>query len=448
MAEDGSSDKLRAEVARLQALLEDKAAPPEEPVLQDTAEPEKKKRGRPKGSKNKPPANSEAPPAATKGKAKAKKETKSEPATPTEYPDIPWKTEPQLSEDILTAIENNEARRLALGFTKGDGANAGHQTGAKQVEHYIRVIEKTLSRDPRWKDVDPKLLVNAVKSRLKRMREVTSATTKMFGETGAGLVETGREGELEGHYANLLEQKLDKYSWFLRMARLMHGSPVADTRHCSNSTTSLDAGLDAMVGRGGSLDIDDMTSQSSGPAPGTPFDDEEAREIAGDPEANDDDKMVMSIPSSPVPAPLPPRPVAPAAPAAAPTTTTSSQPTKKPVQMAKPVTKPAAAASKSAPIPAGPVKRKSMMDGLTELMANEREAKRNAQNARFEHERRLAREKQEGELALLKFQAEEREREFQRELRLAQVQAEAKVKAEAERMGGWDVSYDFGSTSA
>ncbi|KAF7325128.1 hypothetical protein MKEN_00556300 [Mycena kentingensis (nom. inval.)] len=333
--------------------------------------------------------------------------------------EVPWKTEPELSEKILSAIEENQARRIALGFTKGDGANAGHQTGATKTHHIIRVIEKTLRLDTRWKNVEPKKLVGSVKGRLKRMGELTSATLKRFGETGAGLVETGREDELDGYYSNLLEGVLDTQPWFLRMARLMRGSPVADTRFCSNSTTSLDDNLDAMVGRTIQSDVDEIASQSDGPPPESQFDEEERREMEEDPDA-DTDVVVLPKSASASPAPAKNQPV----PAAKQTTKPAP-----PKAATKPVTNTSSKVSGSSSN-APSTKRKSVMEGLAGLLAEERETKRHTMNARFLHEREMERERQAGEMEKLKFQAEEREREFQRQLKLAEIQAKAQAGGE------------------
>ncbi|KAF7300776.1 hypothetical protein MKEN_01302800 [Mycena kentingensis (nom. inval.)] len=426
MADDpASKEAMQAEIDRLRALI---------PTNEDPAPPPKKKRGRPPGAKNKTPsakAKPTTPTTSSKAKKAAAKPVKaeSEENSLEGVPEVPWKTEPELSENLLTAIEDNEARRIALGFTKGDGANAGHQTGATKTDHVVRVIEKTLALDARWKDVEPKKLVGVVKGRLKRMRELTSATLKQFGETGAGLVESGQEDELDGYYSNLLEGVRDKHPWFLRMARLMRGSPVADTRFCSNSTTSLDDNLDAMVGRVQS-DVDEIASQSDGPPPESQFDEDEAREVDEDPDA---DNEVVILPKSVSASPAPHK--MPALPAVKPPT----KPAVKPI--IKPEAKTAASASRTGG--AGGTKRKSVMDGLAGLLADDRETKRQALSARFQHEREMEQQRQAGEMAKLKFQAEEREREFQRQLKLAEMRGKLQAEEKAETFGGWEQPYNF-----
>ena len=79
-----------------------------------------------------------------------------------------WQHMPELTDRLLTCIEENEACRIALGFSKGSDVNAGKQSGQRLTDHCERLAEQVLIQHESntWKDVKPKALVNAVRQRI------------------------------------------------------------------------------------------------------------------------------------------------------------------------------------------------------------------------------------------------------------------------------------------
>ncbi|KAJ7300494.1 hypothetical protein DFH08DRAFT_828421 [Mycena albidolilacea] len=236
------------------------------------AQPEKRSRGRPKGSKNKPKApktdtdsdaknDTSADPSAKEPRPskdpKSAKEPKSVKVKPEAKPrgrhaskakgisEVPWKTEHELTDSLLTAIELNGPRRQAFGFTKGDLDTAGNTTSQTQDAHCERLSLKILISDPsgRWEDVDPKDLVSTVRSRITTLKNDYQKHKRSLGETGFGIVVEDREEELYGDPQNVWEKIQEDFPWFKRMHALLDGSPVHDTAACTNSSDSLDTKL-------------------------------------------------------------------------------------------------------------------------------------------------------------------------------------------------------------
>ncbi|KAJ7876068.1 hypothetical protein B0H14DRAFT_3544761 [Mycena olivaceomarginata] len=233
---------------------------------------EKRPRGRPKGSKNKPkapktgtdgdttidtPTNANAKEAMPSKEPKPAKEPKSLKAKPQAKPrgrqaskakgitEVPWKLEHELTDSLLTAIELNGPRRQAFGFTKGDLATAGNTTSQTQDAHCERLALKILVHDPsgRWQDIDPKDLVSTVRSRIATLKTDYHKHKRSLGETGFGIVVEDREEELYGDPQNVWEKIQEDFPWFKRMHALLDGSPVHDTDACTNSSDSLDTKL-------------------------------------------------------------------------------------------------------------------------------------------------------------------------------------------------------------
>lgn len=75
-----------------------------------------------------------------------------------------------LTDALLTAIEDNNIRRTALGFTKGDTSAAGKQSGEKLTVHHAALAETALipHKSGLWLEVDAKELVQPVRYRIHR----------------------------------------------------------------------------------------------------------------------------------------------------------------------------------------------------------------------------------------------------------------------------------------
>ncbi|KAJ7195742.1 hypothetical protein GGX14DRAFT_575293 [Mycena pura] len=99
------------------------------------------------------PAEADAPAKQKRRKSRAKsdphaadsgEDQESQAVEVVDIPGIDWKEDTYLTDTLLTKIENNEPRRVALGFAKGDGDNAGKVVGEKKSYHYERLAEGVL----------------------------------------------------------------------------------------------------------------------------------------------------------------------------------------------------------------------------------------------------------------------------------------------------------------
>ncbi|KAJ7204986.1 hypothetical protein GGX14DRAFT_569140 [Mycena pura] len=220
------------------------------------ADTTKRSRGRPKGSKNKKAKDddkanprSQQDPAvtdpATEEAMDKKKPRGRQAAKAKGIPKVPWRTEQELTDLLLTSIEHNGPRRVAFGFTKGDLEDAGVTTGSTQATHCERLAQKVLvdHSSGRWVGVDPKALVSSVQNRITTLKLDFVKHKMSLGATGFGLALEDREDELYGDPQNVWEQIQAEFPWFKRLHRLLDGSPIHDTDACSNSRDSLDAKL-------------------------------------------------------------------------------------------------------------------------------------------------------------------------------------------------------------
>ncbi|KAF8214326.1 hypothetical protein K438DRAFT_1750382 [Mycena galopus ATCC 62051] len=342
---------------------------------------EKRPRGRPKGSKNKPKTdtegNAKVDVASTDAKAKQPKPAK-EPQPAKErkpvkvkpeakprgrqaskakgIPEVSWKHEHELTDSLLTAIELNGPRRQAFGFTKGDLDTAGNTTSQTQDAHCERLALKVLVGDPsgRWEDLDPKELVSTVRSRISTLKTDYQKHNKSLGETGFGLVVDDREEELYGDPQNVWEKIQEDFPWFKRMHALLDGSPVHDTDACTNSNDSLDSklfgrALDAEMAQDDGISIiaiSDDTDFSS------------AADVDIDSTLTDDDSG--AAPASDVP------PITKARKATVKAEKTAAA--AKPAAVAKPVPKPTVGAAPKR-------KRETMLDKLKDIVGQDHKSK-------------------------------------------------------------------------
>ncbi|KAJ7849865.1 hypothetical protein B0H14DRAFT_3452316 [Mycena olivaceomarginata] len=199
------------------------------------SQPEKRSRGRPKGSKNKPKTLM----------TDAKGDTKSDTSHDANTKKLIWKHDHKLTDSLLTTIELSGPRRQAFGFTKGDLDTAGNTTSQTQDAHCERLALKVLVNHPsgHWETVDPKDLVFPVRSRITMLKNNYQKHKKSLGETGFGIMVEDREEELYGDLQNVWEKIQEDFPWFRRMHARLDGSPIHDTDACTNSNDSLDTKL-------------------------------------------------------------------------------------------------------------------------------------------------------------------------------------------------------------
>ncbi|KAJ7193734.1 hypothetical protein GGX14DRAFT_577003 [Mycena pura] len=431
----------KAEIARLRAIIASQA--PSEPA----PGPVKRGRGRPRGSTKAAKADPEVEVLSTVVTKPKKKEKKDKVAAvkkekKVDIPDVPyepyvifgtyltvvgarrWKKASHfyLTDTLITHIENNEYRRLALGFTKGDGIGAGKSTGDTKTQHYERLAEKTLVADPSglWKDVPTKDLVSTIKGRIENLRKLTNTKSEELGQTGAGLILEGRDAELEGDLANIWEKIRAVHPWFTRMLRLMEGSPVHDTRHCSNSLTSLDGPLAAMLGQSGMEN--DMATNSDGILVGMDLADYDHEDLRTDPDADCDDSpaptpSVLSRHTSSSSRP----PCRSASPPPLPTLTrmrnrTTSTPSAT-TKAAQSVPIAMTSSTPSMTSTSAGTKRKSVLADLQEVFAADRAAKKQALEAKMKHELTLEAERR-------KWESLEKEKDHRRRQEMLKLEIE------------------------
>ncbi|KAJ7223225.1 hypothetical protein GGX14DRAFT_557806 [Mycena pura] len=153
-----------------------------------------------------------------------------------------WKTEAELTDTLLTFIEDNAPRRTAFGFTKGDVDNAGSTTGQSQDGHCERLAQKILIEPPseRWAKCSAKALVSSVKNQIVWLKTEFVRLRDTLGSTGYGLIIKDREDELWGDPQNVWQHIQSIFPWFKRMHLLLADSPVYDAEACTNSADSLD----------------------------------------------------------------------------------------------------------------------------------------------------------------------------------------------------------------
>ncbi|KAJ3524780.1 hypothetical protein NMY22_g10854 [Coprinellus aureogranulatus] len=226
--------KTAAKVAKAPKAKPKASAPPTD----TSAEPVKKRRGRP--PKN-PVKEDTAPEEPDKGDEEQKPEPKA--------PGVPWAKLLELTDGLVTEIEDNEPRRIALGFTKGDHDGGGKQSGETLTVHYLHLGEKAVRSHPsgKWAAIEDKELAQAVRYRVHALKKKFQEYRLQLKDTGNGIIMAGKEDTLTGDLKNLWEEILQKFPWYKRLYALLADSPIYDEQSCSNSLDDLDADLDAMM---------------------------------------------------------------------------------------------------------------------------------------------------------------------------------------------------------
>ncbi|KAF6748070.1 hypothetical protein DFP72DRAFT_853888 [Ephemerocybe angulata] len=188
-------------------------------------------------------------------------------------PAISWSAMPELTDALLTKIEENEPRRTALGFTKG---NSEDGSAGKMTTHHHTTLAKLVlipHESGLWKDVDPKDLSQAVRYRivamhLYSMKQIFNQCREDLKATGNEIVMEGKEDTLTGDLKNIWGVFLSAFSlntdrvaetchYYKHMYDLMADSPVYNDQACSNSKDSLDKELDGLLERHSSQKKDD-----------------------------------------------------------------------------------------------------------------------------------------------------------------------------------------------
>ena len=79
-----------------------------------------------------------------------------------------WRNCHELTDSLLTIIEDNEGRRIALGFKKSDHVKSSGQSGLSIKDHCTKIAQLLLVNHPscKWADNSPEELQNIIKQRV------------------------------------------------------------------------------------------------------------------------------------------------------------------------------------------------------------------------------------------------------------------------------------------
>ncbi|EPS93116.1 hypothetical protein FOMPIDRAFT_91490 [Fomitopsis schrenkii] len=225
----------------------------------------------------------------SKGKSKNRLKENSRPAAPASVSgdsanvetrrkvEVQWsaKKNADLTDALLSVIEERESIRVALGFAKGD-RNSGVSTtgGGNALErHYEKIAREVFL--VRYSDLGkteaniPKL-GNSVKNRIDALKKLYRTHRETLGKTGAGLISENRDSEITAgsELDNIWQKVQAEFPWYKRMDALMKNHPSIARDAVANSTTSVNTGvLDAAVRRtsnGDSVTDDESPSSDDG----------------------------------------------------------------------------------------------------------------------------------------------------------------------------------------
>ncbi|KAG8723560.1 hypothetical protein FRC09_002802 [Ceratobasidium sp. 395] len=210
---------------------------------------------------------------------------------------IPWNTKHELTDDLLTKIEESETIRTILGFSLAPGQKT-RSDGKSATAHYERLAHKILVKGSSlYGSGDPtniKALGLAIKNRIKALKRDFEKYKSEMNDTGEGV--NGPEDILEDSpFENKWQEIGKKFPWYFRVKQLVARSPAIEPPMPVNSTTELD--LDCILtGQGRDeptqATLGDGDDASVGPAPSVDWDIEEPSIHGGlsDPEEEEDSK--------------------------------------------------------------------------------------------------------------------------------------------------------------
>ncbi|KAF8523668.1 hypothetical protein JB92DRAFT_2883793 [Gautieria morchelliformis] len=158
-------------------------------------------------------------------------------------PPVPWAKEHDLTDMLLTVLEDDPVMRAAFSMDKG--AESKNKSSAKTVaDHHCSLALRVLipHHSGRWKDASLVQMGNVVKNRVNAIKKSYMSEKTLLGETGAGLVETEdmeKEIIVGSAIDNLWGEIKIRFPWFRRMQRLMGTSPLVIRDAVAHSTSQL-----------------------------------------------------------------------------------------------------------------------------------------------------------------------------------------------------------------
>ncbi|KAF9230751.1 hypothetical protein BU15DRAFT_83237 [Melanogaster broomeanus] len=179
-----------------------------------------------------------------------------------------------LTDTLLTLIEESVTWKGALGFDKG-AVNDPTPTGKGKsfIQHWEDIAEAffldcNADANINFTKGDLPLLKTVIKNQINSLKSTFAEYHNKLGETGHGLVTSGRSDELyEGsEAANVYDAIKKKFPWYLRMNDLMGGSPISSRKAVTNSQSILDLSvLGAKDDNNDDEDDGDVCLNGSGP---------------------------------------------------------------------------------------------------------------------------------------------------------------------------------------
>ncbi|KAG1744231.1 hypothetical protein EDB19DRAFT_1906795 [Suillus lakei] len=154
-----------------------------------------------------------------------------------------------LTDQLLTLIEDSELWKAVFGFDKGTSGSAMATGKGKNTLKHCADIAIALFINyvagMQWTFDDIKVLQGVVKNRIGSLRSSYADICTLLGETGHGLIVSGRENELiDGSpAANVYDVIKNKFPWYCRMHQLMGLSPVVSRKAVSNSKSVINLGV-------------------------------------------------------------------------------------------------------------------------------------------------------------------------------------------------------------
>ncbi|KAI6103724.1 hypothetical protein EDD16DRAFT_1752153 [Pisolithus croceorrhizus] len=152
-----------------------------------------------------------------------------------------------ITDALLTLIEGSVTWKGVFGFDKGTDPDPTPTGKGKSLAQHCADIATALflTEDSEWSKDDLGALRSVVKNWVASLKSTYMAFCQDLGETGHGLVASGREGELqEGTTAaNAWEVIQEKFPWYLHMHALMGTSPVVSRKAVANSRSAVDLSI-------------------------------------------------------------------------------------------------------------------------------------------------------------------------------------------------------------
>ncbi|KAF8442020.1 hypothetical protein L210DRAFT_987512 [Boletus edulis BED1] len=183
-----------------------------------------------------------------------------------------------IMDTLLTLIEDSVIWKGAFGFNKGAEKDTTPTGKGKSIMEHCSGIAKVLfttsEKDSEYTDADLVHLRGVVKNRVMSLKGTYIEYRNNLGETGHGLIISGREDELHigSEMANVYDEIKSKFLWYLRSHALMGSSPIVCRKSISNSKSDIDL---TVLGGGDGGDDEDEDDQFARRTP-TPMEDDDA----------------------------------------------------------------------------------------------------------------------------------------------------------------------------